>query len=454
MQAEEKPVKQSPGAAITRLYRKFETNWMVPGDDSSADRFIMIRYNITANVIANLVGGNFFAGLMLLLNADNSFVGLMTMIIFGANLLQLFSPYILERFERRKKLLISLRVAMQFFNIVFIGIVPLLPMSDGTKLTLLALSVFVINALGALMSPGFSVWHIAHIPQRVRVSYFSVVSMLNGIFVAVMNLAASQVVDRFKAGGNELLGLELLRIVALIIAVFDIYLLSKLRELPRTAPAKKIKLADLVIKPWKERIYLRTVLVVVLWSMIANIPGSYYTVYLLRDLNVSYSYITLINMLNVVVLIVFTPVWRKLFSRRSWLKPLSWAMILFSPHYLVLALVSPGLLWLFPLGSIWSNICLVGISLAFTSVAYVNIPQENQTLFIGFYSTMSNLGALVGAFLSRTFMTAFEGTKFNLLGIPFGEKQVMMIVVGILMMGGGFVVRMIHKRNTLEKVET
>lgn len=454
MQAEEKPVRRSLGSSVSHLYRKFEANWMVPGDASSADRFVIIRHNITANIIANLIGGNFFAGLMLLLKADNGFVGLMTMIIFSVNLLQLFSPYVLERFERRKKLLIGLRIAMQSINIVFIGVVPLLPLPYSTRLTMLALSVFAVNALNALMAPGYSVWHIAHIPPNVRVSYFSVVSMLNGIFVAVMNLAASRAVDGFKAAGNELLGLEVLRLLALAIAVYDIWLLLRVRELPRSAPTRKIRLSDLIIKPWKERIYLRTVLVVVLWSMIANIPGSYYTVYLLKDLNVSYSYITLISMLNVVVLVLLTPLWRRLFARRSWLKPLSWAMILFAPHYLLLALVSPGLLWLFPVGSIWAYVCLVGISLGFSSVAYINIPQENQTLYIGFYSTMSNLGALVGAFLSRSFMTAFEGMRFSLLGIPFGEKQVMMLAVGVLMLGGGYAVRMIHKRNTRENVET
>ena len=99
-------------------------------------------------------------------------------------------------------------------------------------------------------------------------------------------------------------------------------------------------------------------------------------------------------------------------------------------------------------------IFLVGISLGFTGVAYINIPKENQTLFIGFYSTMSNLGALVGASVSRAFMTAFEGTSFSLLGIHFGEKQVMMMVVGFLMLGAGFTVRMVYQRNALEQAET
>ena len=277
--------------------------------------------------------------------------------------------------------------------------------------------------------------------------------MLNGVFVAVVNLAASRAVDSFKQGGNELLGLGLLRVVALLICVYDIYLLTRIRELPRTDPVRKIKFSDLLIKPWKERVYLRTVLVVVLWSMIANIPGSYYTVYLLKDLNISYSYITLINMFNVVALVLLTPLWRRLIDRSSWLKPLSWAIMLLPRHYLLLALVAPGQLWLYPVGTIMGFIFLVGISLGFTGVAYINIPKENQTLFIGFYSTMSNLGALVGASVSRAFMTAFEGTSFSLLGIHFGEKQVMMMVVGFLMLGAGFTVRMVYQRNELEKVE-
>jgi MFS family permease len=453
MSAEHRNERLTPRQITLRLQHKLEAFWRIPGDDSSADRLHILKYNVTANVIANLIGGNFFTGLLLLLNADNGFFGLMTIITFSVNLLQLFAPFVLERFERRKKLLISLRVMLHAINIVLIGLIPLIPADNQARLAMVALSVFLVNALNALMGPGYSVWHIAHIPPRVRVSFFSLLSMLNGIFVAVCNLVASRVVDAFKASGNELLGLEVLRIVALLIAVYDILLLCRLRELPRSKPVSKINFRDLLTKPWKERVYLRTVLVVVLWNATANLPGSYYTVYLLSELNVSYSYITLISMFNVVILILLTPVWRRFFNRKSWLKPLSWGILMLAPYYFMLAFVSPNLMVLYPIATIWAFICLTGINLAFTSVAYINIPQDNQTLYIGFYSTMAYLGALVGAFLARTFVTSLEGLRFTFLGVPFGEKQLLMIITGTLMFGAGFAVRGVFKKNLAEKVE-
>ena len=39
------------------------------GDDESKNRFRHLQFNYTNNIIANWVGGNFFTGIMLLLNA-------------------------------------------------------------------------------------------------------------------------------------------------------------------------------------------------------------------------------------------------------------------------------------------------------------------------------------------------------------------------------------------------
>ena len=55
------------------------------GDEESKSRACHLQFNWTNNVMANLVGGNFFAGIMLLLGADDGFIGLMSMFIFASN---------------------------------------------------------------------------------------------------------------------------------------------------------------------------------------------------------------------------------------------------------------------------------------------------------------------------------------------------------------------------------
>ncbi|MDI9519696.1 MAG: MFS transporter [Bacillota bacterium] len=440
-------------AVLARMGNFFSSGWFVEGDETSnASRRALVMHNVTANVSANLIGGNFFTGLLIILQADDAFIGLVNILVFSANLLQLFTPMLLERFDRRKTMLIVVRVIIHLINIVFTGLIPFMPASTHTRLIFLGFSVLIVNALNAFNAPGFSVWHIAHVPPSVRVQYFSVVSMLNGIFVAVFNLIGSGVVDHFKSAGAELTGLTVLRVAALIISIYDIWLLTRIKELP-PAPHTRINLKSLFTEPINHPVYLRTALIAVLWSLVVNMPGSFYSVYLLKELQVSYSYLNLIASLNVVVLVLLTFVWRKVYLKHNWLKPLGIAVLALAPHYAVLAFVSDGLLFLYPIGVIWSFICSSAINLGFTNLSFINIPRENQTLYVGFYSTANSLAALAAASLARAFVTRLQGLRFTLLGVPFGEKQLLMLVVGALMVGVGFVILRIARVNKLQGLE-
>ena len=416
------------------------------GDDESKNRLRHLQFNYTNNIIANWVGGNFFTGIMLLLNADDAFIGLMSIFVFSANLLQILSSMLLERFKSRKKLLIIVRLIVQFINIVFIGVIPLFPINDQAKLVILGASVLILNVLSALISPGFSVWHIQLIPQHVRVKYFSFLSMTNGIIVAVFNLIGSAIVDHFGSLGLEVWGFAVMRIIAFGVLIYDLFLLSRMKEEPYPLSEKRTTLADLLIKPFKETRYLRVVAFAFTWCLIANIPGSYYSVYLLRNLEVSYSFITIINMLNVPILVLLTPVWSRILHRFSWLKTCNIAILLYAVHYLLLGFIDKGnVMWLYPTTLIYAFILAVGINLSFTNVPYLNIPEKNQTIFISFYTTMNNLGALIGVTFGREFIAATESLSTD----TFSNKQLLMYAVFGLMVLGSAV--MFFLRRSLDK---
>lgn len=400
------------------------------GDEESKSRLCHLQFNYTNNIMANLVGGNFFTGIMLLLNADDGFIGLMSMFIFAANCLQIVSPLILEHFPQRKKLLIYMRLLIQCINIVFIGCIPFFPIASQAKLVIFGASVLILNVLNALISPGFSVWHIQFIPQRIRVKYFSLLSMTNGIIVALFNLVGGYVVDHFKGLGLDAWGFATLRIVAVCLLVYDLFLLSRMKEQPYEQSNDKLNLVNLLVRPFKEKTYLRTVGIAFMWSMIANVPGSYYSVYLLRDIGVSYSFINVISMLNVPILVLLMPVWSRFLRRYSWLKTCNVSIALYAVHYLLLGLVNQGnYTWLYPTAIVYSFILATGINLSFTNIPYINIPKQNQTIYMGFYSTMCNLGALLGVTFGRQFVTMTE----NLTLFSAGNKQILMFCVFVLM---------------------
>ena len=59
------------GKALRRLGQAFTEGWYVKGDAASGDRMRLLACNYTSNVIANLVGGTFWTGFLLLLNMES-----------------------------------------------------------------------------------------------------------------------------------------------------------------------------------------------------------------------------------------------------------------------------------------------------------------------------------------------------------------------------------------------
>lgn len=436
-------------AAGRKIAGAVTEGWYTSGDAMSKDRVRLLFYNYEANIVANLIGGTFYTGLLLLLNATDSFIGLMSMISSVANILQMFAPLLLERFPKRRKLLVFLRSANLFFNVLFLGLIPLFPVGAQARLTLFAGTVLIVNVLNAFCGPGFSVWTIQSVPQNVRRSFFTVITMTVGAVVALFNLAGSAVVDFFSARGQEYTGLLVLRLFCVGLVIADTVSYSKIKEYPYPGSGEKFTVKDLFVLPLREKKYLRTVAVTFLWNIAANVPGSYYTVYLLKNVQVNYSFIMLCSMLNVPVVLLLTPVWSKLAGRfrMSWFKMLYIAMGLYLIHYVLLGLVTPATVWLYPVALLWAYLMAIGINLSFTCIPYVNIPEKNQAAFIGFYSAVANLAVFIGVWIGRTFVTGTEEVCLRLIGMEFTGKQLLVILTAAMMAVSAVLIRALDRAN-------
>ncbi len=445
-------------AAGRRLGEMVTGSWYVKGDEQSGDRMRLLFYHYEANIVANWIGGTFYTGLLLLLNADDGFIGTLSLISSGANMLQLFAPLLMERFPKRKTLMIWMRAIILFMNIVVLGLTPIMPVGQQGRLLVFAGTVLLMNILNAFLAPGFSVWTMQSLPERVRGSFFTVITMTVGAVVALFNLLGSSVVDFFAARGHEYAGLLILRAVCVVFVIVDTISYSKIKEYPYPGSDRKFTVKDMLVTPFKEKKYLRTVAMTFLWNIAANIPGSYYTVYLLQEIEVNYSFIMTVSMLNVPAVLLLTPVWSRLAAKynMSWFKMLYVAMGFYMLHYVLLALVTPSTVFLYPVACIVAYVMGIGINLSFTCIPYVNIPEKNQTAFIGFYSAVANMAVFIGVFIGRLFVTNTETLHFTLLGMPFGGKQMLVLLTAAVMAVSVFCIWRVDRINTAEakKLET
>ncbi len=419
-----------------RINRKFTSllERINPTEELAMNRRNILASNYAAGITNNLIGGNFFTGLLLLLNADDAFIGLVTMTVMFGNMLQVLSPLILERYANRKRLLVTGRIVIHFFNIIVISLIPLLTSTNSLKLSLILFVVLVVNLMNSFMSPGYQVWHIKSVPEALRSRYFSFFHVTNGFIIYTVILFSSRVVDAFKQSGNEMTGLMLFRWASLILAIVDVIFLCKVKEYPNQLSQKKVNLVDVLLNPFKEHKYLLTVLMACLWSFAANIPGPYYNVYLLKDIGVSYSFINTVNMLSVPIMILVMPLWRKKIDTTSWFRTLYLCIGFFMIHYLGLAFVSERTLFLYPVFLVYAFMISPGLNLVFSNLPYMNIPENGQTNYIGFYASMNNMAAFLGVLLGREFIKHTNTLSIDILGISMGNKQLILILTAAIML--------------------
>ena len=425
---------------------------MASGDELAHNRALILAENCTNSVQANLVGGNFFTGLLLLLNASTLQIGMVNILTYVCNTLQLLSPLILERYASRKKLLIFSRIVIHVLNIVMIGLVGILPVAERLRVTLILGLIALLNAVSALTSPGFSVWHIQSIPDRERANYFSANQRLVNFAVYILILVGGLFIDRFKAMDREMLGFLILRGVAVLFAVWDICLLARIKEYeyPKSNPPT---VKSLFTEPFHAKLYMLSVLIGFLWNFFATTTGSYYSVYMLQHLQVSYSFLNLVSALYVPVVLFLAPVWARYINRTSWLSVFWKALLFYGVFYCGHSFVNADCLWLYPVVVIFCFLLSPAINLVMANIAYYNIPEKNQTIYLSFYSFCSMIGAILGNLFATQFMLHTEGRTFRMFGVPMISNQFLPTITGLLIIALGVIVFFLDRREIRLKKE-
>lgn len=414
--------------SLDRMREKFH-----PDDEMTRSRANLIAFGCTSSVVANLIGGSFLTGMLLYLDATTVQIGLVNILSYICNLLQLFAPLLLERFAHRKKLLIATFILIRVLNIVCISLATLLPVAGQIRVYIILIFIALMNIANSVWGPGASVWHIQCVPERERANYFSVSQRLTNVVVYIFLLSASAFSDFMKGSGRELGGYLILRAVAAVFCILEVFFVCRVKEYPYVK-GEPIHIKSIVTEPFRHKRYLLSILIVFLWNMLANTTSSYFTVYLLEDVKVSYLFLNIVSAIYVPIVLFTMPLWSKLAKKHSWFN-LAWkALSVYSIFIILHILIMPGYKWVYIVIAVGCHLFGVGINLVFANLTYYNIPQENQTVYMAFYSVTANLAALLGTTYATRFATAFDGHVFNVLGLQAQTGQFMQMITGFYLL--------------------
>lgn len=414
-------------------------------EEYARNRQSILWFNIFANSAAMFYGGNYFTGLMLRMGADDNIMGLVTIITYAANLAAVFSPLFLERFPQRKTMMILMRGGFYVLQLIFITALPYLGMANSMKLSWVLIAIALSNLIASLIGSGLTVWHLQSIPGNVRSSFFQNINMIIGILNMIMLNLAGVIADWFKGAGHELLGITVLRGIALVMAALDLYNLCRLKEYPYPK-AQMPNLLSIFTNPLKIKPYRAVMTVIFLWTLTATLPGPFYTVYLLQDLHINYSFLSAVNLLNIPVLLVALPAWSRLIRARGDIRLFPILAALCSLHFVALSVIHAGnYVWLYPVAVLYWFITSSGVTQVASLMPYKYIPEANQSNYLSFYNTVNMVAAMLGTILGQQLVLHTGTVHFQLWGIGFGSKQLLVAVTGFSLLSAAGVMAVLTR---------
>ncbi|MBE6541766.1 MAG: MFS transporter [Ruminococcaceae bacterium] len=422
---------------LSDLFSIFNEVLIENSDGNAAGRRGFLTYSLVSGMIAACISGTYFTGLLLEMNASETYISYLNMMITVCGFLQFVAPIFLEKMKKRKTFLIVSRIIYHIFNIILVGIIPIMPAEQNLLLILFFAATVVINAISSLTAPGYSIWHMQSLPAEKRPGFFTISGLGSTILSYVVSFVTARYVDIMEEGGTSFFGISptfsaflVLRVIAIILAVIEIYSFTKIKEYPYEVDpnAKNNRGLRLLLHPLGNKKFMLTITMLICVSFNTSLMGSYFTIYMLDEINMSYTYLSLSGFISIPAVLIMTPVWSYFIRRHKWYNMRAAANAAYAFAYIGNVLITANTHWMYLIVMIIVNLAKPCISILDSTIVYMNMPETNRTAYISFYSLCTALATFLGNFLGMKFMQLTESIDITLFGFTMVNNQYMNIV--------------------------
>jgi MFS family permease len=374
-----------------------------------------------ATVFSSIIGGALLSNFLLDLGASTVEIGLLASIPQLTNLLQPLGAYLGDRIKSRNWYSLLIFGTSRLLWLLIVPGIWLVSTSRIQPHQLVLLTLFIIwvtNILEALGRASFLSWIAVLVPERLRGRYFgfrnSVVTLTNFIGVPLLGLAVS------KWPGGSISGFGAVLVLGIVLGIISLgfhFLMTDVN--PKLLHAANSD-TDHAASGWtvfsflKDGNFLRFLLYSALWSFAVNLSAPFFNLYLLGDLNLDVSVVTLYGSLGAGANLLMLMFWGKLADRIG-NRPLMITvgiLVALTPLLWLEAGTSAIFLWVwFPLLHIVGGATWAAIDLCSGNLMMSVTPLRNQSIYFAIAAAVPGItgaiGITVGGFVAT--LTDFGG---------------------------------------------
>jgi len=369
---------------------------------------MVIGDGLAAEAMTTLTGGTFLVALALLLGASNFQIGILAALPTFTNVFQLLSIWLVGKFNNRRLIAVGCALLARI-PLLVIG---LLTLTCTASIRLLMSFLFFFYTFGSIAGPSWNSWMKDLVPEDQRGSYFARRTRLSQILNVCLSVVLALLLDYIKKyyPTAELTTYSILFIAGGIVGITGALILSKSPEPVSTLSGAHF--FQLLRQPFANRNFSRLLIFNACWTFSLNMATPFFTVYMIKTMNLPLSYIIGLNILGLLSSIFTIRTWGSLTDRYSnktiiaiggplyILCLIAWCFVgIYTRFYANLALLIAI--------NIVSGIATAGINLSLTNIGLKLAPKEDAIVYLSAQNIasalFSSLAPLLGGLLADFF---------------------------------------------------
>lgn len=359
--------------------------------ENRKSQILFIVDGILINGATILTNGVFLSGFIVYLNGSDFLVGLLNNSANWASIVSIMSFLIFEKMKKRKKFLITLNMTARILicSIVFLPIV-----FHNSRLILNALAFMVVtgNIIWGFYSIGITVMMVSLLDNETRNQFIYVRMFWLRISFTISSVIMGFVLDYFNKGYN---GFLVVFITSLVLSLADAAVLSRVDEPEYNIENSKRVNPNLFFEPIKDKNYRRFIVFIFLFYLFLTASTSYTSLYLIRYLKFDYSFITIINVVQYILMVVCTNFWRRIEREKGIKYVLLFTSCLAVAEVFIYSFLTDKTYFLLFIAPVISGIGYGGFNIAIMNYRYELIPENNKTIYEGWFNAAFGLSNLI-----------------------------------------------------------
>ncbi len=359
---------------------------------------------IPATIIGNILGGPILTAYLLYLNASSQAIGFVLAVPPLANILQLAAAFIMQRMENRK-LWMALASIVHRTMWVLTGVIPFV-LPDAYQVP-----VFIVMFLISFMNASFGgvVWASLvsdMVPAQVRGRYFGIRNTIHWAFASITLLLGGQILEQ---AASQRAGFVILYGIAAVCTLWNAFELFKYPNPPFEKSSEKSGVSQL-LRPVRDRSFMMATSFIALFILLQNIAVPLFSFVMLEVLDVSYTQLTVVTTVQMIVMMISYYFWGNLNARYRTITLLLWSLPIlalscllwigmeFLPVMVVLVLVHIAL-----------GIGQGGYNLLNFNFIIGDTPKADRPMYIGLFAALTGVTGFIGPLIGGAIYETIEG---------------------------------------------